>query len=61
MKFLAALLAALNLLLLPSMAGAQNNGGARTVVTERWVEEWDPVAERWVKIADQTVEGLKSL
>ncbi|WP_152553604.1 alpha/beta hydrolase [Erythrobacter longus] len=26
--------------------------GARTVETQSWIEEWDPVQGRWVKVAD---------
>ncbi len=56
MKKLAAILAALQLALLPSLAAAQDIGGARTVVTERWVEEWDPASQRWVRVADDPDE-----
>ena len=56
MRFLAALLAAIHVLLLPSLASAQTHGGSRAVVTERWVEEWDPVAQRWVRVAEEPAE-----
>lgn len=56
MKFLAALFVAIQLVLLPSMAAAQVYGGARTVATEAWVEEWDPASQRWVRVADDPAE-----
>ena len=56
MKFIAALFAAFHLLLVPTMASAQADGGTRTVVTERWVEEWDPIAQRWVRVEDEPTE-----
>ncbi|QUL37704.1 alpha/beta hydrolase [Erythrobacter sp. JK5] len=52
MKFLATLFAAIQLALLPGALAAQDYAGARTVVTERWVEEWDPATQRWVRVAD---------
>ncbi len=57
MRILAALFAAMHLLILPSLASAQTNGGTRAVVTERWVEEWDPVTQRWVRVADDPIES----
>ena len=46
----------LHLALLGAPAFAQDMGEAygsvRTVVTESWVEEWDPVGQRWVRVAD---------
>jgi hypothetical protein len=55
-RALAVLLAAFALLLptVPAQAQVQagSQAGARVLVTVRWVEEWDPVAQRWVRIAD---------
>ncbi len=31
---------------------AASYGGTRTVVTESWVEEWDPAIGQWVRVAD---------
>ncbi|MEM7665186.1 MAG: alpha/beta hydrolase [Pseudomonadota bacterium] len=55
MKFLAALFVAIQLMLLPAPVAAQNYGGARTVSTETWVEEWDAASQRWVRVADEAV------
>ncbi len=56
MKSLTSLFAALLLAMLPGMAVAQDFGGARTVATESWVEEWDPASQRWVRIAQDPAE-----
>ncbi|AWW72826.1 alpha/beta hydrolase [Erythrobacter sp. KY5] len=59
MKRIAFLLAALQLamagLVFATPASAQHSvspqfGSARTVATESWIEEWDPVARRWVRV-----------
>ena len=50
MKRVAALLAALQLLFVPSMLAAQGQYGARVVSTTSWVEEWDPASQSWVRI-----------
>ncbi|MEM1051454.1 MAG: alpha/beta hydrolase [Pseudomonadota bacterium] len=56
MNRIAALIAAAQLALLASPISAQvadaKSGGQRTVITQSWVEEWDPVQGRWVKVAD---------
>lgn len=53
---LAILLAALALLLPAAPGKAQhqpgNNAGARVLATIRWIEEWDPIGQRWVRVAD---------
>ncbi|MEP3052454.1 MAG: alpha/beta hydrolase [Erythrobacter sp.] len=36
--------------ILPAAAHAQNYFTTRTVTVERWVEEWDDVSQRWVRI-----------
>lgn len=54
MRKLAALFALLHMFLLPTAASAQDYGNARVVSTESWVEEWDPVAKRWVRVADSS-------
>ncbi|MDJ0642497.1 MAG: alpha/beta hydrolase [Erythrobacter sp.] len=56
MKFFAALFVAFQLVLLPFSAAAQVYGGARTVSTETWVEEWDPASQRWVRTAQDPAE-----
>lgn len=58
-----ALLVAAVALLLPGVpALAQGvSGGARVVATESWVEEWDPAAQRWVRVNDAPADvGLRS-
>ncbi|EAQ28166.1 hydrolase, alpha/beta fold family protein [Erythrobacter sp. NAP1] len=59
MKRIAFLLAALQLAFagafFASPASAQHSasmhlGSARTVMTESWIEEWDPIARRWVRV-----------
>lgn len=52
MKRLAALITLLHLLILPAAVLAQDHAGARIVSTDSWVEQWDPVSESWVRIAD---------
>lgn len=34
----------------PAPASAQSVTGQRTIITARWVEEWDPRSQRWVKV-----------
>jgi hypothetical protein len=59
MKKIAALFAIVQLAMFSSPAMAQDHdwqaGGHRSVTTQSWVEEWDPVQGRWVKIADDEV------
>jgi hypothetical protein len=52
-RALAFLLAALALLLPQTAALAQ--AGSRVVATTSWVEEWDPVSQRWVRVEDSPV------
>lgn len=47
-------------LLSPGAAGAQDFGTTRTVLTERWVEEWDPATNSWVRVADTPEAALAS-
>lgn len=47
----ALLLAAFALLLPQAAAHAQGNAG-RVVSVTRWVEEWDPASQQWVRVAD---------
>jgi len=49
-RALASLLVALTLLL--PHGGAVAQSGARVVSTVSWVEEWDPAAQRWVRIEE---------
>jgi hypothetical protein len=55
-RALALLIAAFALLLpaAPAMAQAQvgTHAGARVLATTSWVEEWDPVTRRWVRVED---------
>ena len=57
MKRIAAILIAAQMAFVSSPLWAQgyeaSHTGARTVATQSWVEEWDPVQERWVKVADE--------
>jgi hypothetical protein len=46
-----AVLAAAILLPIPAMAKS-GQSGARTVLTTSWVEEWDPAAQRWVRVEE---------
>ncbi len=39
-----------SLFALPSVAAAQEFAASRSVAVERWVEEWDPAAQRWVRL-----------
>lgn len=57
--FLAALwLAVLAVLVLPTAASAQGQGGGyRSVQTISWVEEWDPAAQRWVRVEEAAPLG----
>ncbi|TRD11703.1 hypothetical protein FGU71_07365 [Erythrobacter insulae] len=69
MRKLAALIALFQMLLLPAAVVAQGNSvqsndgagyvSARTVSTISWTEEWDPVAERWVRVADRGGRALE--
>ncbi|MEL6529732.1 MAG: alpha/beta hydrolase [Pseudomonadota bacterium] len=56
MKFVTNLFAAITLALVPGLAAAQDIAGVRTVVTESWVEEWDPASQSWVRIAQDPAE-----
>lgn len=55
-RFCHILFAALGLLALPllspSAAMAQDNPGSRSIAVERWVEEWDPAEQRWVRVSE---------
>ncbi len=56
-RWSALLIAAAALLLPGTPAVAQAGfgpgfGGARVVASESWVEEWDPAAQRWVRVED---------
>ncbi|MFN3863679.1 MAG: hypothetical protein ACK4RT_05285 [Erythrobacter sp.] len=53
-RALALLLAALAVLLPGTAAWAQaeSRAGERVVATIRWVEEWDPVTQAWVRVED---------
>lgn len=43
----------------PVQAGYGHAGyGGRTVVTESWVEEWDPATGRWVRVADEVASDF---
>lgn len=53
MKRIAALLVLLQLMLVPSALAAQDYASTRTLSVTSWVEEWDPVAERWVRVEDE--------
>ncbi|WP_152432923.1 alpha/beta hydrolase [Erythrobacter sp. THAF29] len=53
MKRIAALLVLLQLMLVPSALAAQDYAGTRTLSVTSWVEEWDPVAERWVRVKEE--------
>lgn len=50
MQWIAALAALLQVFAWSAPAFAQDAIGQRTVVTTSWVEEWDPVQQRWVRI-----------
>lgn len=55
-RFIALFLTALQLALVSGAASAQDHSTTRTIApeprVERWVEEWDPAAQRWVRVAD---------
>lgn len=38
--------------ILPSAAMAQEAAAARSMAVERWVEEWDPAQQRWVRVSE---------
>lgn len=53
----------LSALALPSVGAAQqypsqNVYKGRTISTERWVEEWDPVSQSWVRVSDDPAEVM---
>lgn len=56
MRNLIALFSLFQAFLLPSAVAAQDYAGewagARVVTTTSWTEEWDPVSESWVRVAD---------
>ncbi|QIQ87840.1 hypothetical protein [Erythrobacter sp.] len=66
-KLAALLLALVALVFTPGAASAQSIaplpegrpiiGGVRTVLVERWIEEWDPVLQRWVRVSEDS-EGV---
>ena len=61
MRRVAAFFVAIQLLFAGTTAAAQDTGGpygsVRTVVIESWVEEWDPAAQRWVRISERASES----
>ena len=57
-RLLALFALAISALALPGHAAAQEEMTARTIVTERWVEEWDPASRRWVRVADSPEAAL---
>ena len=38
--------------------GALAGGNVRTVVTESWVEEWDPASGQWVRVPDEVAAAI---
>lgn len=52
-RFFTLLFLAFQCAVLPQGAVAQELSGTRTVISERWVEEWDPATNSWVRIAAQ--------
>ncbi len=61
-RALALFLTALALLLPGSGALAQVHvSGARVVSTTSWVEEWDPVSQRWVRVSDAAADTAATL
>ena len=50
-RFIALLFLALQCAVLPQSAVAQELSSTRTVISERWVEEWDPASNSWVRVA----------
>lgn len=66
MKRIAALFVMLQLALLGGPAFAQglmfaDQGSVRTVVTESWIEEWDPAIGQWVRVADDSEQSSQNL
>lgn len=65
MKTIAAFLIAAQLAFVSSPLMAQDHnayaGSYRTVETQSWVEEWDPVEGRWVKVADDAGAAQEAL
>ncbi len=51
------LIALLSLLALPSVASAQDGAAVRSVAIERWVEEWDPATQRWLRVDTASGRG----
>lgn len=54
-RFLIAAVGALLALVLAPLGSAEArsaHGSTRSVVTTSWVEEWDPAAQRWVRVAE---------
>lgn len=51
-RFIALLFLALQCAVFPQSAAAQELPGTRTVVSERWVEEWNPTTNSWDRVAD---------
>lgn len=55
LRSLLAVVAALLALVLAPAGSAEarsSTGSVRSVVTASWVEEWDPAAQRWVRVAE---------
>ncbi len=50
MKWIAALIVSIQMLVWPGAALAQGGYGNRTVSTVSWVEEWDPAQGHWVRV-----------
>ncbi len=50
MQWIAALALVLPLLAFSAPAEAQSSSAHRTVATTSWIEEWDPVSQRWVRV-----------
>lgn len=65
MKWIAALFIALQLLVSPSAAMAQDAAAGgyayRTVSTTSWVEEWDEAQQRWVRVAGDAEAATKDV
>ena len=53
MRKLIGLFALFQLFMFPAASAAQDYAGTRTVSTTSWVEQWDPVKERWVRVSDR--------
>lgn len=64
MKNLAALFVLLQMLILPGSLSAQDHmeqyAGTRVVSTTSWIEEWDPITERWVRVADTETQDIQA-